>query len=179
MPSPATNPRTADGPRARRYRTVFVDWSKLGPSLSQQAASDTPPTPPRPIITTVDDQLDPLRKNVKDAAKAVLTWLAQAVDHGEDVNLDDVLDACLRPGPDSSRVNFNALTEQINATLGTDFTAKRIRTAVRHLRQARRQAALLCRGQGRSDQEHQNEDGRTRKRRHGVNPSDQRPPDRP
>jgi len=141
MPSPATNPRTADGQKARRYRTVFVDWSKLGPSLSQQAARDTTPTPPRPIITTVDDQLDPLRKNVKDAAKAVLTWLAQAVDHGEDVNLDDVLDACLRPGPDSSRVNFNALTEQINATLGTDLSPKRVRTAVRHLRKARRQAA--------------------------------------
>jgi hypothetical protein len=120
---------------------VFVDWSKLGQTLSQQAAQDTPPAPPKPVITTVDDQLDPVRKNVKDAAKAVLTWLAQAVDHGEDVNLDDVLDACLRPGPDSTRVNFNALTEQINATLGTDFTAKRIRTAVRHLRQARRQAA--------------------------------------
>ncbi len=139
MPTATPTPRTAPGQKARRYRTVFVDWSKLGPSLSQHAANDTPASTPRPIITTVDDQLDPVRKNVKDAAKAVLTWLAHAVDHGEALNLDEVIDACLRPGPDSTRVNFNALTDQINATLGTDFTAKRIRTAVRHLRKARRQ----------------------------------------
>lgn len=142
MPSTTPNPsRPAQAGKARRYRTVFVDWSKLGPTLCDQAARETPAPPPRPVVTTVDDQLDPVRKNVKDAAKAVLAWLSQAVSHGEDSNLDAVLDACLRPGPDSTRVNFNALTEQINATLGTDLTPKRVRTAVRHLRKARRQAA--------------------------------------
>jgi len=136
---PAARPRPAD--QAVRYRTVFVDWTKVGPALAQRAAKQTPAPPARTRVTTVDHEVAAVRKNVQDAARAVLTWLAAAVSHEDGLDLDAVLDACLRPGPDSRGVNFNALTEQINQTLGTDLTAKRVRTAVRHLRKAHTQQA--------------------------------------
>ncbi len=145
MHHPRTNPtptRSKQPEKAVRYRTVFVDWDKAGPVLCDREAQRPAVPPARRMVTTVDEELAPLRKNVKDAAEAVLAWLADAISHDGQSNLDEVLDACLRPGPDAQGVNFNALTEHINATLGTDLTAKRVRTAVRHIRKAQAKKAV-------------------------------------
>jgi hypothetical protein len=87
-------------------------------------------------VTTVDDEVADLRVNVKDAARAVLTWLASVTQHDTDGNLDRVLDRCLRPSTDASEVNYTALASEINQSLGLDLSAKRVQTAVRHIRHA-------------------------------------------
>jgi len=93
------------------------------------------------MLSTVDAETRHVRHNVQDAARAVLTWLASVVDHDGDANLDDVLDRCLRPGPNVQRVNYAALAEMVSQTVQTDISPKRIATAIRHLRDARRHAA--------------------------------------
>jgi hypothetical protein len=46
------------------------------------------------------------------------------------------LDKCLRPGADTTAVNYAALAQEINRALGLDLSAKRVQTAVRHIRDA-------------------------------------------
>lgn len=146
MPTPArTNlspaPRSADDLR-RRPRTFYVDFARLEATVAGTGAVRAY----RPVkvgragkpsrVTTVDHEVTALRSNVRDAARAVLSWLASVTQHDGDGCLDRVLDRCLRPSPDAAEVNYAALADEINTSLGVDFSAKRIQTAVRHLRQA-------------------------------------------
>ena len=79
-----------------------------------------------------------MRKNVRDAAAAVLAWLAAVVAHDEaGGNLDGVLDRCLRPGPDIERVNFAAMAQEIKQVTGVELSPRRVQTAVNQLRAAR------------------------------------------
>jgi hypothetical protein len=143
--NPSTAPRSADDPR-RRPRTFYVDFARLeataagtGAVRAYRPVKTGGPAQPR-RVTTVDTEVTALRRNVRDAARAVLTWLASVTQHDGDGNLDRVLDRCLRPGADASEVNYSALATEINTSLGVDFSAKRIQTAVRHLRHAARQS---------------------------------------
>lgn len=129
--------RTSQIKRPRRYRTVFVDPDVLGhlPRKPRKEVDETEPrvTPLR--LIGVDERVAACRRNVRDAARAVLTWMAEVMDSGGG-ELADVLDDCLRPGPDAQRVNYAALAQRINTTCGTDLTAKRVRTAIANLRRA-------------------------------------------
>lgn len=123
-------------------RTVFVDFAKLeaemtgrGAGSARQHACDRPARPRR-IIQRTDRATRDVRANVQDAARAVTAWVALVVDHQRDTDLDEILSQCLRPGPDPTQVNYTALTEQIEQTLGVKLSVKRVQTAIRHLRQA-------------------------------------------
>lgn len=120
-------------------RTLYVDFADLearmtSPPGSGQGASERPR---RRILRRVDDEVDTVRANVKDAARAVAEWVAGALDHDNAADLDRILDKCLRPGPDVTAVNFAALAEHINEALGINLSAKRVQTAVEHLRRGR------------------------------------------
>jgi len=126
----------------RRPLTFYVDFARLestaagtGAVGAYQTAEHRPDTVPT-RVTTVDDEVNGLRLNVKDAARAVLSWLASVTQHEGNGSLDRVLDKCLRPRADASAVNYAALSNEINRTLGMDLSAKRVQTAVRHLRNA-------------------------------------------
>lgn len=137
-------PRGDDESR-RRPKTLYVDFAQLEATVSGPDAlrvyrrpAQAPSARPN-RVTTVDNEVDGLRRNVKDAARAVLTWLASVTRHDDPANpidLDRVLDKCLRPGADTTAVNYTALAEEVNRTLGTDISPKRIQTAIRHLRDA-------------------------------------------
>ncbi|MEO1236114.1 MAG: hypothetical protein AAFX76_04930 [Planctomycetota bacterium] len=131
-----------ESPGPRRWRTVFVDGEALGalhaaadPGIDEARAPVS--VPPR-VVARLDDEVAGVRKNVRDAAGAVIAWLAAVVGHEGKTDLDDVLDRCLRPGPDVERVNYAALAEDIRRVTGVELTAKRVQTAVAHLRDARR-----------------------------------------
>ena len=140
-----------DGPR-RRWRTVFVDGSVLearssaerSASWSGESGSEIPAdldgpdnaSPPLQLVARLDDEVAAVRKNVRDAAAAVLAWLAAVVGHEGQTDLDDVLDRCLRPGPDIERVNYAAMALDIFRVTGIELTPKRVQTAVTHLRAA-------------------------------------------
>lgn len=135
------SPMSVDETR-QRPRTIYVDFAKLE---STPAGTDSirvyRPTRNqasigRTRVTTVQDEVNDLRVNVQDAARAVLTWLASVTQHDADKNLDRVLDRCLRPSPDATEVNYTALADEINHALGMELTPKRVQTAVRHLRDA-------------------------------------------
>ena len=83
-----------------RSRTLFLDWSliesSIGPS-APAAESDTDTPRRHRLVTTVADEVKPLRKNVRDSDRAVLTWLASVTQHDASSRLEDVLDHCLRP----------------------------------------------------------------------------------
>ena len=64
-----------------------------------------------------------------------MTWVAAILEDRHETDLNDVLDRCLRPGPDIERVNYAALAEQIGRTTGVVLSAKRVQTAIHHLRQ--------------------------------------------
>ncbi|MEM6393134.1 MAG: hypothetical protein AAF797_10210 [Planctomycetota bacterium] len=85
-------------------------------------------------VGRVAESVQPLRANVQDAARAVLTWLAAVVDHRGERSVDDVLAACLRPGQSTEGVDYAALASLVSAHSGMALTAKRVQTAVRHLR---------------------------------------------
>ncbi len=134
-------PTRTDATR-QRPRTIYVDFAKLE---SAPAGTDAikvyQPTTRRDArkgsrVTTVEAEVNELRVNVQDAARAVLTWVASVTQHDTDKNLDCVLDTCLRPSADATEINYAALALEINRSLGMDFSAKRIQTAVRHLRRA-------------------------------------------
>jgi len=135
------SPKCADETR-QRPRTIYVDFAKLESTPAgtdaikvYQPASKRD-AKARTRVTTVDHEVNDLRVNVQDAARAVLTWVASATQHDTDKNLDRVLDACLRPSADATEINYAALAQEINQSLGLDFSAKRIQTALRHLRNA-------------------------------------------
>jgi hypothetical protein len=122
-------------------RTFYVDFAQLEAGLSgnealRLARRAEPSSRRAGRVTTVDDRVAGLRRNVRDAARAVLTWLAAVTRHDDGGDLDRLLDRCLRPGADTTAVNYTALAEEVNRTLGTDLSPKRIQTAVRHLRDA-------------------------------------------
>ena len=133
----------------KRWRTVFVDDKALsaaaaargttGPTDEVEAAAPT--APPLQVVARLDEEVAGVRKNVRDAAAAVLTWLAAVVGHEGKTDLDDILDRCLRPGPDPARVNYAALAEDIWRVTGIELSAKRVQTAVAHLRAAHHRSA--------------------------------------
>jgi len=163
---PGSDARRRNGSRdedegSRRYRTVYVDFQdfetrlasrhcdtgrgRYAPIIAATNGDTTPPTNGKsahPALkpATVDGKVDGVRLNVQDAARAVLTWVAATLDGDDPAALRQTLDQCLRPGPDIERVNFAEIARQINETLGTDYSAKRIGTAIRHLRKAHAQA---------------------------------------
>ena len=102
---------------AGRPRTFFVDWhdleAKMTAPASAQGGRGSRRSGRRRILRSVEAEVQPVRRNVKDAAEAVVTWVAAVLDNGQETNLNDVLDRCLRPGPDVERVNYAALAEQI------------------------------------------------------------------
>jgi hypothetical protein len=126
----------------QRPRTIYVDFARLESTVAGTDAVRAyrpeydKAVPAARRVTTVDDEVTGLRVNVQDAARAVLTWLASVTQHDSDGNLDRVLNRCLRPGADASAVNFAAMADEINQSLGMDLSAKRVQTAVRHLRDA-------------------------------------------
>jgi len=128
--SPATS-------QATRFATVYVDPAKLNRT---PGPADKSPGPAQGLrLIGVTEQVTHVRKNVRDAARAVLTWVASVMDQ-QDGELDCVLDACLRPGPDSERVNYAALAERVNAFSGLDLSAKRVCTAILNLRRVHSEA---------------------------------------
>lgn len=141
-----TRRRDARGARPRRYRTVTADLGKLEAVLTRGGGSLVraqvdPDQAPR-VALDIDHRVDGVRANVQDAARAVLVWLAQVTgpeagqeagpDQGE--VLGDVLARCLRPGPDSTRLNYAALAREIESATGCALTPKRVATAIRQLR---------------------------------------------
>lgn len=134
-------PRHADESR-QRPRTIYVDFAKLESTpagtdaIKVYRSTSTPAGKTRTRVTTVQDEVNDLRVNVQDAARAVLTWVSSVTQHDSDKNLDRVLDACLRPSADATEINYAALAQEINQSLGMDLSAKRVQTAVRHLRDA-------------------------------------------
>lgn len=129
--------------------TIYVDWADLEAKLSQRDAAslDAQRSTParaarRRVVTTVDDEVKHLRRNVRDSAKAVLSWVAALTEHDGPRNLNEVLDRCLRPGPDVQRLNYAALAEEIGQTLGVDISAKRVQTAVENLRRGGQRRVL-------------------------------------
>lgn len=148
MTRPAVHPdfdtpaASADGESRQRWRTVFVDGTILDsttPSFDLDAPATQPTTRP---ITRLDDEVAGVRKNVQDSARAVLAWLSAVVAHEGKTDLDATLDRCLRPGPDIERVNYAAMSEDIFRVTGVELTAKRVQTAVTHLRAAREKQAV-------------------------------------
>ncbi len=159
QPTPPPSDRKARPPRdpgaepRTRWRTVFVDSQVLAavtPAASRDAhlldedeSAET--TPPLQVITRLSDEVQSVRKNVRDAAAAVLAWVAAVVGHEGKTDLDDVLDRCLRPGPDIERVNYAAMATEIFRVTGIELTPKRVQTAVSHLRAAHDQKAVARR----------------------------------
>ena len=90
------------------------------------------------FVGRAQDEVGRVRKNVRDAAAAVLAWLAAVVAHDEaGGDLDDVLDRCLRPGPDVSRLNYTALAKEIHRVTGVELSPRRVQTAIGQLRTVR------------------------------------------
>ena len=140
--SPAAMLASGDEAEAsrQRWRTFFVD----GTVLDATTPGHTPEAAPEPTIrpiTRLEDEVAGVRKNVQDSARAVLAWLSAVVAHEGKTDLDATLDHCLRPGPDIERVNYAAMAEDIFRVTGVELTAKRVQTAVTHLRAARQKVA--------------------------------------
>ena len=127
-------------------KTVYVDWADLEAKLAARStriiasSSDSPPKRAR-MITTVDSEVDKLRANVKDSAKAVLTWVSALANHETRLDLDLTLNRFLRPGPDLRKLNYAALAEEIRDTTHIDLSAKRVKTAIDHLRRSHERKA--------------------------------------
>jgi len=121
---------------AQRPQTFYVDFAKFEAASAVRAGSQASRVrAARPgRVSTVEAEVADLRRNVQDAARAVLTWLSGVTQHDHEDSLDGILDRCLRPGPDVSRLNYAALADEINRSLGVQLSAKRVQTAIRHLR---------------------------------------------
>ena len=90
------------------------------------------------VVARAEDEIGAVRRNVRDAAGAVLAWLAAVVAHDDaGGDLDGVLDRCLRPGPDVERVNYAAMAAEIETVTGISLSPRRVQTAVLQLRAAR------------------------------------------
>ncbi len=124
-------------------RTYFVNGAVLAQVLaepSHPSAEGERYTKHGVRVDRIDDRVNEVRANVRDAARAVLQWLALVIEHETDgeatSSLDDVLRRCLRPSADPADVSYAALAEDIHRVTGITLTAKRVQTAVRHLRDA-------------------------------------------
>ncbi len=105
-------------------------------SLQRQTASSTRTM----LVSDVQGQIEGLRLDVQDAAGAVLSWAAAVSGNADHHDLALVLQRCLRPGPDVTKVCYAAMSREIQRVTGVALTPKRVQTAVRHLRRQRRQA---------------------------------------
>ncbi|MEM6459561.1 MAG: hypothetical protein AAF710_09245 [Planctomycetota bacterium] len=130
----------------QRWRTVFVDGTLLDATVPGVDDGHVE-TPSVHVVARSADEVAAVRKNVQDSARAVMAWLAAVVGHEGKTDLSDVLDRCLRPGPDIERVNYAALAEDITRVTGVELTAKRVQTAVSHLRVAHRKKADAARAE--------------------------------
>ncbi|MEM0913978.1 MAG: hypothetical protein AAGK09_05140 [Planctomycetota bacterium] len=128
-----------------RPRLVTVDAAVLDAVVSVDERST--PAKSRPTVVAVDEAVAGLRADVRDAARAVLTWLAVVTDHRVvtgprqagrgDGGLDRVLRRCVRPGTGLDGLDYTALADEVWRTTNVRLSAKRVQTAIRHLRQAR------------------------------------------
>ncbi len=135
QPAPRTLARDRRGrPRLYRLQTELIADTLAAPE-PQTAAKDNAPRKPKQLHRVTDELAD-VRANVQDAAAAVLAWLSSVLAHDDNADLDDILRRCLRPSDDCKDVNYAALAEQVRAVTGITLTAKRVQTAVRHLRKA-------------------------------------------
>lgn len=116
----------------RRPRTVFLDPSVLDAARDTDRWRGVARHTPR--VMSVDDLAAGVRANVRDAARAVLTWLAAVTNHDAGIDLNAVLRRCLRPGGDVTRLNCAALAEEIHRHTGVKLSPKRVRTAIENLR---------------------------------------------
>jgi|GEM_PF-1660741 len=136
----ASKPALADTPR-KRWRTVYMDGDVL--QATAEARAGRPGGPEvydagLRVVARARDEIGAVRRNVRDAAAAVLAWLAAVVAHDDaGGDLDGVLDRCLRPGPDVERVNYAAMAAEIEAVTGVSLSPRRVQTAVLQLRAAR------------------------------------------
>lgn len=115
-----------------------VDMQQI-PARARKSEADRP----RRIMRRVDESVKDVRANVQDAAHAVATWVASVVNHdAHQPQLNQILDECLRPGPQLDQINYTALAGHINQSLHTDLSPRRVQTAIEHLR-AKRQPATM------------------------------------
>ncbi|MAX26388.1 MAG: hypothetical protein CMJ19_17995 [Phycisphaeraceae bacterium] len=123
-------------------------FERMLDGVDMQQIADRPPrksnaNKPRRIMRRVDDSVKDVRANVKDAAQAVATWVASVVNHDTgQTQLNEILDHCLRPGPQLDQINYTALAQEINQSMHTDLSPRRVQTAIQHLR-AKRQPATM------------------------------------
>lgn len=117
----------------KRPRTVYLDPGVLDAALhtDRRHRTDRQHTP---RVIAIDELAAGVRANVRDAARAVLTWLAAVTNHDAGVDLNAVLKRCLRPGGDVTRLNCAALAEEIHRFTGVKLSPKRVRTAIENLR---------------------------------------------
>jgi hypothetical protein len=115
-----------------------VDMQQI-PARSRKSQANHP----RRIMRRVEESVVDVRANVKDAAQAVATWVASVVNHDDSQpELNQILDDCLRPGPQLDQINYTALAGHINQSLHTDLSPRRVQTAIEHLR-AKRQPSTM------------------------------------
>ena len=139
MPTPPPQPGAAA--KRPRPRTVFVDFDTLEAKLAAAGNGRRAPTVARRserrrVLLRADQRVDAVRANVRDAARALVEWVALVSDPQAGADLDGVLDRCLKPGPDCRRLNYEALAAELERTMGLTLSPKRVRTAVRHLRRS-------------------------------------------
>ena len=131
---------SASAPR-KRWRTVYMDGDVLQATAEARALREAAPEVVDAglrVVARAEEEIGAVRRNVRDAAGAVLAWLAAVVAHDEaGGDLDGVLDRCLRPGPDIERVNYTAMAAEIEAVTGVSLSPRRVQTAVLQLRAAR------------------------------------------
>lgn len=125
----------SDAPKSTSHAPLAAPPAKA--VLLSRGAPSSPGS--RRVLSSVAEEAGDLRKNVRDAAKAVLSWVAGVVEHEGPGNLNDVLNRCLRPGADVGELNYEALAREVNDAMGISLSGKRVRTAVAHLRQHREQ----------------------------------------
>jgi len=123
---------------ATRPRTYFVDFADLESKMTApDAGKPSPRKTGRRMLTSVDAEAKKVRSNSQDAAKAVLAWVSGIVEHEGDTDLNAVLAKCLRPGPNTQRVSYAAIAEEIGRTMNVQLSPKRIKTAIGQLRKVR------------------------------------------
>lgn len=142
MPPSASRQSEVAEPRLRP-RVRFCDFSKLEAVLAREGhvawndeVGGKGSTGLRRRVLDVEREVAPIRADVQDAARAVLTWLAAVSDAAGSTDLNAVVSRCLKPGPDVLRVDYAALAREIADHTGHELSPKRVKTAIRHLRHA-------------------------------------------
>ena len=141
QPQPAASESAPTASPRKRWRTVYMDGDVLQATAEARAGRACGPEvydAGLRVVARAEDEIGAVRRNVRDAAAAVLAWLAAVVAHDDaGGDLDGVLDRCLRPGPDVERVNYAAMALEIEAVTGVCLSPRRVQTAVLQLRAAR------------------------------------------